>query len=60
MHNLIFVFDDLVAITIESHFLNLNNLKCQLLAWVALNELRINGAGYYLPRHKIVAVCNYL
>jgi hypothetical protein len=60
VHNLIFVFDDLVAITIESHFLNLNNLKSQLLAWVALNELRINGAGYYLPRHKIVAVCNDL
>jgi hypothetical protein len=60
MHSLIFVFDHLVAITIESHLLDANNLKSQLLAWVALNELRINSAGYYLTRHEIITVSNDL
>ena len=58
-----FVFDRVAMLSLigsEFHFLDANNLKCQLLAWVALIELRIYGAGYYLPRHEIVTVCNDL
>ena len=44
-----FVFDRVAMLSLigsEFHFLDANNLKCQLLAWVALIELRIYGAGY--------------
>ena len=58
-----FVFDSVAMLSFigsESHLLDANNLKSQLLAWVALIELRINCARYYLPRHEIVTVCNDL
>ena len=58
-----FVFDRvamLALISSEFHLLNSDNLKCQLLAWVALIELRINCARYHLARYEIVSVSDDL
>ncbi len=58
-----FVFECVALIFLifkEYHLLDPNNLKCHLLAWVALIELRIDLASYHLTGREIVPVSDDL